>query len=214
MASSSWKFLNPRETAFVVARIQRDRNDALPTQFKVSDYLKNALDLKVWGFAALFGLTTTNSYAIAYFLPVILVRGMGFTVAAGQCLVAPPYVAAAIAMYGMAIVGDRYRIRGPIVMFGALLGLIGLPMLGYAKNNGVRYFGVFLATISANANIPAILTYQANNIRGEMKLSQVVLFLWNRIANCDFRSMEARSLLRDSRRFRGYWRNHRIHGFP
>jgi hypothetical protein len=167
MAASSWKFLTPRETAFVVARIQADRADALPTEFKISEYLKNALDLKVWGFACLFGLTTTNSYAIAYFLPVILVRGMGFSVAAGQCLVAPPYVAAGIAMYGMAVAGDKYRIRGPIVIFGALLGMIGLPMLGYSKNNGVRYFGVFLATISANANIPAILTYQANNIRGK-----------------------------------------------
>ncbi|EHK99624.1 putative Uncharacterized transporter [Glarea lozoyensis 74030] len=169
MAASSWKFLTPRETAFVVARIQADRADALPTQFNITEYLKNALDSKVWGFACLFGLTTTNSYAIAYFLPVILVRGMGFSVAAGQCLVAPPYVAAGIAMFGMAVVGDKYHVRGPIVIFGALLGMIGLPMLGYATNNGVRYFGVFLATISANANIPAILTYQANNIRGQWK---------------------------------------------
>ena len=167
-AASSWKFLNPRETAFVVARIQADRNDALPEGFHITEYLKNALDLKVWGFAALFGLTTTNSSAIAYFLPVILMRGMGFTIAAAQCLVAPPYVAAAIAMYGLAIVGDKYRIRGAIVVFTALLGMIGLPMLGYASNNGVRYFGVFLATISANANIPCILTYQANNIRGKL----------------------------------------------
>ena len=33
----------------------------------------------------------------------------------------------------------------------------------------MRYFGVFLATISGNANVPAIITYQANNIRGQWK---------------------------------------------
>jgi len=41
--------------------------------------------------------------------------------------------------------------------------------LGYTHNDGVRYFGVFLATIAANANCPALLTYQANNVRGQWK---------------------------------------------
>jgi hypothetical protein len=67
------------------------------------------------------------------------------------------------------MLGDKYHIRGPIVIGNAILGLIGLPLLGYAKTPEVRYFGVFLATISANANVPAILTFQANNIRGQWK---------------------------------------------
>jgi len=162
----SWRFLTEKEARFMVSRIERDRADAIPTRFSVGMYLKNALDTKVWGFAFLFGLTTTNTYAIAYFLPVILRNGMGFSIAKAQCLVAPPYAAAAIVMYGFATLGDKYHIRGPIVIFNAVLGLIGLPLLGYMKNDGVRYFGVFLATIAGNANVPAILTYQANNIRG------------------------------------------------
>jgi len=168
-ASKSYRFLNDREAAFVVVRIEKDRHDAIPEPFYLSVYLKNALDVKVWGFACLFGLTTTNTYAIAYFLPVILRSGMGFSIAKTQCLVAPPYVAAAIVMYGCAVLGDKYHIRGPIVAFNAILGLIGLPLLGYAHNNGVRYFGVFLAIIAGNANVPAVLTYQANNIRGQWK---------------------------------------------
>jgi heme A synthase len=34
---------------------------------------------------------------------------------------------------------------------------------------GARYFGVFLATTAANANVPCVLTWQANNIRGQWK---------------------------------------------
>ncbi|KAF8859312.1 MFS general substrate transporter [Acephala macrosclerotiorum] len=168
-AVNSWNFLSSRESAFVVARIEKDRHDAIPEPFQISSYLKNALDSKVWAFASLFGLTATNTYAIAYFLPVILKDGMGFSIAKAQCLVAPPYVAAAIVMYGCAVLGDKYHIRGPIVTFNALLGLIGLPLLGYAHNNALRYFGVFLATIAGNANVPTVLTYQANNIRGQWK---------------------------------------------
>lgn len=47
--------------------------------------------------------------------------------------------------------------------------MLGLGLLGYTHNDGVRYFGVFLATIAANANCPALLTYQSNNIRGQWK---------------------------------------------
>ncbi|KAH7395474.1 retrograde regulation protein 2 [Cadophora sp. MPI-SDFR-AT-0126] len=168
-AATSWKFLSKAESDFIVARIELDRHDAVLEPFSIKSYLKNALDSKVWGFACLFGLTTTNTYAIAYFLPVILRLGMGFSIAKAQCLVAPPYVAAAIVMFGCAAIGDKYHIRGPIIIGNAILGLIGLPLLGYATNNGVRYFGVFLATIACNANIPAVLTYQANNIRGQWK---------------------------------------------
>jgi MFS family permease len=169
LASKSWKFLSEKEAAFMCARIEKDRADVQAPPFSFRTYMKTSMDLKIWGFAWLFGLTTTNSYAIAYFLPVILNRGMGFSVAAAQCLVAPPYVAAGIVMYGCAVLGDKYHTRGSIVVGNAVLALIGLPLLGYTKNNGLRYFGVFLATISANANVPAILTYQANNIRGQWK---------------------------------------------
>lgn len=94
---------------------------------------------------------------------------MGFSVGASQCLVAPPYAFAGILMFCTAWVGDKYHIRGPIVVFNCILALVGLAMMGYCKNLGVRYFSVFLATGGANSNIPAVMTYQANNIRGQWK---------------------------------------------
>jgi MFS family permease len=169
LSKNSWRFLNDREINFIVNRINADRNDALPEEFRLSTYLKTGLDLKIWGFAFMFCLTTTNSYAIAYFLPLILRNGMGFSLAASQCLVAPPYAASAIVMYTQAHFADKHHLRAPAIVMNGILGLIGLPLLGYTTNNGIRYFGVFLATIAANANIPAILTYQANNIRGQWK---------------------------------------------
>jgi len=53
------KFLSEREAAFIVARIEKDRHDAIPEEFNIAKYLKCALDLKIWGFAWLFGMTTT-----------------------------------------------------------------------------------------------------------------------------------------------------------
>ena len=70
-------------------------------------------------------------------------------------------------MYAGAWAGDKYRVRGVILIANCLLCIIGLPMMGFAKGDATRYAGVFFTVAGANANIPACLAYQANNIRGQ-----------------------------------------------
>ena len=65
--------------------------------------------------------------------------------------------------------GDRYHVRGPLLISNALIALIGLPIMGFAHSPHTRYFGVFLLTAGSNANIPVALAYQANNVRGQWK---------------------------------------------
>ena len=65
--------------------------------------------------------------------------------------------------------GDRFHMRGPILIANSLIALVGLPIMGFASSSGVRYFGVFLVTAGTNANIPTALAYQANNVRGQWK---------------------------------------------
>ncbi|THC91771.1 hypothetical protein EYZ11_008778 [Aspergillus tanneri] len=166
-AHKSWRFLSKKESAFIVRRINRDRSDANEEPFSLKRFLSPALDLKIWGFAMIFFCTTTVTYAIAYFLPIILEKGMGYKVGAAQCLIAPPYAAAGIVMYGTAWVGDRYRLRGAIVVFNACLCIIGLPIMGFAEGNAARYVGVFFSVMGSNSNIPAVMAYQANNVRGQ-----------------------------------------------
>ena len=63
-----------------------------------------------------------------------------------------------------AYVGDKYRIRGPLVLIQALLIILGVAMMAWLKNGPARYVGVFLGVGAVNSNIPAILSYQHNNI--------------------------------------------------
>ena len=135
----------------------------------MAKYMRAGADWKVWAYAMIFFNTTTVSYALAYFLPIILTENMGFSVGEAQCLVAPPYAFAGIVMYIMGWAGDKYRIRGPIIVANALLCIIGLPIMGFTDSPAVRYFGVFLVTAGANSNVPAAMSYQANNIRGQWK---------------------------------------------
>lgn len=39
--------------------------------------------------------------------------------------------------------------------------------MGFGKGSALRYAGVFFSTAGANANIPSVMAYQANNIRGQ-----------------------------------------------
>ncbi|KKY24692.1 putative phthalate transporter [Diplodia seriata] len=165
----SWNFLDGREKRWVISRVQADRGDANMEAFSLKKFFRGGMDWKVWGYALIFFGTTTITYALAYFLPIILRVNMGFSIAASQCLVAPPYIFGALVMYGTGYFGDRLHLRGPIIAFNMLLCIIGLPIMGFASNSGVRYFGVFLVTAGANANVPATMSYQANNIRGQWK---------------------------------------------
>jgi len=168
-AHKSWNFLTEREAMFIIDRVNRDRGDARPEPWSMAKFFKGGADIKIWGFALIFFNTTTVTYALAYFLPIILTLNMGFSTGAAQCLVAPPYAFAAIVMYTTGWLGDKYHLRGPIILVNMVLCLVGLPIMGFHSNPNVRYFGVFLTTAGANSNIPATMSYQANNIRGQWK---------------------------------------------
>ncbi|KAK8132142.1 phthalate transporter [Apiospora kogelbergensis] len=165
----SWNFLGARERAWVVKRVNADRGDAETPKFDFKRFMAAGADLKIWAYALIFFNTTTITYALAYFLPIILTVNLGFEVGAAQCLVAPPYAFAGFYMFLMGWLGDKYRVRGPIIICNMVVCLIGLPIMGWHKNPAVRYFGVFLVTAGANSNIPSAMAYQANNIRGQWK---------------------------------------------
>ncbi|KAL9052560.1 MAG: hypothetical protein Q9162_005308 [Coniocarpon cinnabarinum] len=168
--SRSIRFLTPDERRLVIARVNQDRGDADLEPFNLKKWASGGLDLRVWGYGICFGCATTVTYALAYFLPIILKNGLGYDTGTSQCLIAPPYAFAGIVMFATGWAGDKYRQRGAMVAFNAMLCIIGLAVMGWTyQDQRARYFGIFLATAGANANVPCVLTYQANNIRGQWK---------------------------------------------
>ena len=47
-ANQSWNFLDKGERDFVIRRINKDRDDAIPEPFKLLRFLRPALDIKIW----------------------------------------------------------------------------------------------------------------------------------------------------------------------
>lgn len=181
-------FLTDAQIDWVLQRLQEDRGDAIPERFSLQKFLRAGLDLRLWCFGVIFwcvyicslpdrssristysrhSCLTTVSYCVSFFLPIILHGYMGFSVGASQCLTAPPYAFAGILMLLCGWVGDKYRIRGPLIILNALLCIVGLVVMTWSKSIGARYFGTFLVTAGVQANIPCAMAYQANNIRGQ-----------------------------------------------
>jgi len=205
------KFLEQDEVDFIVARIEEDRHDVIAEEFNLKSYLAGAMDLKVWGFALIFMFTTTITYAIAYFLPIILKDGMGFSPAAANCLIAPPYVFAAFVMVGFAWAGDKYHIRSPWVIANGVLALIGLPMIGFSTNVGVRYFGKSFIPIALSLHA---LTTPLRRLPRYRRCKRKRPLHPHMASEQHPRPMEARSLQRYTRRRRRYRWYHRWNCLP
>ncbi|KAK3110283.1 hypothetical protein LTR53_015575 [Teratosphaeriaceae sp. CCFEE 6253] len=162
-------FLTEEEQKLAVSRIQLDRRDARAEPFAWSKVLRHAKDPKVYGFACMFFLLNLVSTSLSYFTPIILRSGMGFGENASILLSAPPYYYAIIPVILSSVLGDRYRIRGPIIVFNCLCLILGFCMLGFVQQVTVRYLGVFLATGAYISNWAAFSAYYQGNIAGQWK---------------------------------------------
>ncbi|KAJ8454629.1 hypothetical protein ONZ45_g19230 [Pleurotus djamor] len=190
-------FLTKEQTAWALARIQADRADAEYDHWSKEKFIGYLIDPHLWSFALMFGAVCTTTYAFAYFLPIILVQGMGYTVLNAQLLTAPPYVFAAIFSFALAWLSDKLVLRGPFLVFQAIFAIIGLCLTAFHTNNAVRYVGVFFGIAGGSANVPAILGYLQNNITGYTKRAFTIAItiggggVGGIIASTVFRSQDA-----------------------
>jgi hypothetical protein len=164
-------FLTAEEARIIVARLDKDRGDAFEDEMTFRNVLRYAGDWKVLEWAWLYLVAATVTYSFSLFLPIILENDFGYTTKNAQILSFPPYAVAAPWMLLAAWIGDRWRIRGHIILFNAAVALVGLVMIGFVGNPQARYAGTFLGVAAGNTNIPTILSYMHNNIVGNTKRS-------------------------------------------
>ncbi|KAF2634647.1 MFS general substrate transporter [Massarina eburnea CBS 473.64] len=168
-AHKSFMFLSEEESRIAAGRIDKDRGDVEPDLFSWEKVLVHAKDPKVYGFCTLYFLQNLVSTALSYFLPIILQGGMGFSTNAAILLSAPPYYYAVIPAILSSLVGDKFQLRGPIIIFNCFCLITGFCMLGFSSQVTVRYVGTYLATGAYVANWAGMAAYQANNIVGQWK---------------------------------------------
>ncbi|KAL2814800.1 major facilitator superfamily domain-containing protein [Aspergillus granulosus] len=170
-AHKSFRFLTEVEAKVATQRIQADRGDVILDPFSWRKILVNFADPKLYGLACMYFLLNLVSTALNYFLPQILVSGMGFSANDSILLSTPPYYYAILPVLLTSFLGDTYHIRGPLITFNALCLIAGFLMFGLPSSTSVpvRYIGTFLATGAYVSNWAALNAYMANNVVGQWK---------------------------------------------
>ncbi|KAL2206912.1 MFS general substrate transporter [Sarocladium strictum] len=163
------KFLSPTEQALVINRINSDRGDAELDSVSLHKIISHLKDWKLYVWAFNLMASTLPGYAYSYFLPIILKKGMGYSTTQSQLLSAPPYILAAIMAFASGWLGDRLRVRGPIIAVHQGITAVGMILTAFGPNNAVRYFGAFLGIGFLQFCVPGVLTFQANNITTHSK---------------------------------------------
>lgn len=108
-------------------------------------------------------------YGISFFLPSII-RQLGYTANAANLLTIPMYVSASIATVVVSWFSDHVRLRYPfilamqiVVLVGFLLCTAGSAVGDGSKLPGLKYTGVFLATLACFPGNIVLLTWVATN---------------------------------------------------
>jgi cyanate permease len=163
------KFLSAEEKAFVRSRLADDRGVEEREKVTTKIIFKTAADWKVWAFSLMYMSGAVGVYAFIFFLPLILRKGMGFSLQLSFILSAPPSLFAVIEAMFISWLADRLKMRGPFVVFLGCIGVIGLCMTGFLDLPAPRYVGTFLGVAGANGLVVTTLAWQQNNIIGDAK---------------------------------------------
>lgn len=140
------RFLNERQKYIALKRVKSETSSVEIVHPTAKQTLGMLLDWKLLTYGFMYFIQASSVYSLAFFAPIILRQGLGFTYAKAQLLSSPPYVFTIFASIAGAWVSDKIKMRWPVMITQSAIGIIGLLVVLYAKPPGVRYFGLFLAT--------------------------------------------------------------------
>jgi len=156
------RWLNDRERHIATLRIANERSGREYEHPNLWQGLRMLMDWKVGVYALQYYIAASSVYSLAYFMPIILRQGLGYSYALSQILTSPPYLFTVVMSLVTAWLSDRMKLRWPFLCGHALVGVVGLLTVLYARPPGVRLFGTFLAVFGTQANVPASLAYGQN----------------------------------------------------
>jgi len=112
-------------------------------------------------------------YAVALFTPTII-NELGYSASNAQLLSVPPFVAGCIATIIVGVYSDKCNLRGPFVIGGALVSMVGYILLYCDGRAGPSYAGACLCAIGIFPTIAVALAWAGSNAGGDMKRGVVL----------------------------------------
>jgi hypothetical protein len=115
-------------------------------------------------------------YAIAFFTPTII-RNLGFSAAAAQLLSIPPYVCGCILTIVVGIYSDKMNLRGPFIVLGASVAMIGYIIAYVTSKPGPAYAAAIIAASGVYPTVAVFMAWAGGNAGGNMKRGVVLALI-------------------------------------
>ncbi|CCC07603.1 hypothetical protein SMACR_08146 [Sordaria macrospora] len=126
---------DPTEAYF----LNEDENE----EFSWEDIRIALKDKKMWISGAIQFCQDILLYGFSTFLPSII-QSMGHDSVEAQYLTIPVYITGGRFFMALAFLSDKLCVRGPLVAFPNIFGILGYILIICKTSNGVKFFGTFL----------------------------------------------------------------------
>ncbi|KAL4074089.1 major facilitator superfamily domain-containing protein [Scleroderma yunnanense] len=165
-------FLTETERHYVIEMLKQDSNN-LSTEYQFRFVLQALQDYKSYVQVGIYIGLLVPVYAIALFTPTII-NELGYAAANAQLLSVPPFVCGCIFTILVGIISDKHQLRGPYVIGGAFVSLVGYIILYTQHSAAASYAGAVLAAVGVYPTIAVDLAWASSNAGGDVKRGVVL----------------------------------------
>ncbi|GAA6008033.1 hypothetical protein JCM11491_006584 [Sporobolomyces phaffii] len=162
------KFLNERERAILISRLQADGDAGDDEPFSWDGVWQAIKDPLAGSYGVLFHLFAFSLYSLSLFLPTII-AGLGFASWKAQLMTVPTYAVAFLSILFFCWFSHRINARGPAIAIAGLVGIIGYVVILATHTPGARYAGVFIAVIGIYSANALLLSWPSENVSPQTK---------------------------------------------
>ncbi|KAG1830555.1 major facilitator superfamily domain-containing protein [Suillus variegatus] len=161
------KFLTESERLYIIDVLKQDSNN-LSSRFDTQFVWQAIKDYKTYVLILINIGLLVPGYAIALFSPTII-NELGYSAANAQLLSVPPFAAGCIGTIIVGIYSDKHNLRGPYIIGGAFVSLVGYILLYCSVRAGPSYVGACLAAAGVYPPVAIVLAWAGSNAGGDLK---------------------------------------------
>ncbi|KAK0264616.1 hypothetical protein LTR35_017311 [Friedmanniomyces endolithicus] len=184
------RFLTTDERECAAYRLANDSPRAVlpgspctgPERFQWSEVRRGIVNPQLWLSGTAYFSILVGLYSFSLFLPTII-ADLGYTANEAQLWSVIPYAVASVVTVITAIVSDRLRLRGPVILATLPIAIIGYAVIANTHLDSVKFGMTFLMATGLYASVPPILVWISNNSAGHYKRATTT-GMQLAIANC------------------------------
>ncbi|OCL06820.1 putative MFS transporter [Glonium stellatum] len=177
----SASFLTSEERAVARQRVVQDMSTTSDHSsvecretFQWSEVRRGILNIQVWLSTLAYFAILSGPYSFGLFLPTII---NALTFASNpnnaQLWSVIPYAVATVVTIAIAILSDRMRLKGVIILFTLPISIVGYAVIASIASAKTKYGMTFLMTTGLYSSVPCILVWNSNNSAGHYKRTTI-----------------------------------------